>query len=344
VKPVWLPKRSLGALLLIAGLLSACGRVRNRVLEVAYVSAPQVALRDRLAAVYNKTGTVKNGDRVDVLERERRFLRIRGPGGAEGWVEQRYIVSQQVFDQVQQLAKDHKNDPVQAMGTTRNDTNIHVDSQRDADHLYLLAQGDKVSILKRAVAEKEPTVPLPAALQGKKGAPKPVLEDWWLIRDSQGRTGWVLSRLVDLDVPLEIAQYAEGQRIQAYFVLHQVQDEDKKVAEYLVMMNEPHDGLPYDYDQARVFTWNLRKHRYETAYRERKLEGYFPVTVGQEDFGKEGVLPVFTLKVNGENGNLIERKYKLNTPIVRRVLGPGEAQEKPARPSEKKEKKKKHRR
>ena len=49
-----------------------------------------------------------------------------------------------------------------------------------------------------------------------------------------------------------------------------------------------------------------------------------PVTVAQESFEKEGALPVFVLRVSDENGNLQERKYKLNTPIVRRVLAPGE--------------------
>ena len=49
-----------------------------------------------------------------------------------------------------------------------------------------------------------------------------------------------------------------------------------------------------------------------------------PVTVSQEDFGKEGVLPTFTIRVLDDAGKLSERKYKLNTPIVRRVLAPGE--------------------
>ena len=48
------------------------------------------------------------------------------------------------------------------------------------------------------------------------------MEDWCLVRDSQGRVGWVLSRMVDVDVPLEVAQYAEGQRFVAFFVLNQV--------------------------------------------------------------------------------------------------------------------------
>jgi len=136
--------------------------------------------------------------------------------------------------------------------------------------------------------------------------------------------GWVLSRMVDVDVPLDIAQYAEGQRFVALFALNEVQDGDKKVPQYLAVLSEPHDGLPYDYDQVRVFTWNTHRHRYETAYREHGLEGALPVTVGREDFDKEGTLPVFVLRVNDANGQLVERKYKLNTPIVRRVLAPGE--------------------
>jgi hypothetical protein len=129
--------------------------------------------------------------------------------------------------------------------------------------------------------------------------------------------------MIDLDVPLDIAQYAEGQRIVAFFVLNQVQDGDKKVAQYLTVVTEPKDGLPFDFNQIRVFTWNVKRHRYETAYRER-MEGVLPVTVSQENFDKEGVLPVFTIRVKDDAGNVIERKYKLNTPMVRRVLAPGE--------------------
>jgi D-alanine-D-alanine ligase-like ATP-grasp enzyme len=163
--------------------------------------------------------------------------------------------------------------------------------------------------------------------------PEP-MEDWWLIRDAQGRVGWVLGRMVDLDVPMEIAQYAEGQRIVAFYVLDQVADEDKQVPQYLVLMNEPRDGEPFDYNQIRIFTWNMRRHRYETAYRERNLNGLLPVTVSQESFDKEGTLPVFVIHVKDDSGNLVDRKYKLNTPIVRRVLAPGE--EPPPKPVGKK--------
>jgi SH3-like domain-containing protein len=310
-------KKSLMLVLVAAGMLSACGRHRERVLEVDYVSAPQVTLRDQLAQVYNKVGTAKNGDRVEVLDRDRRFAKVRLSNGAVGWVEQRYLVTQEVYDGFQKLAADAKDSPIEGNATTRNDTNMHVEPGRDTEHLFQLPEGSKVALIKRQPVEKNlPGVVKVAAPEGKGTQP---MEDWWLARDQLGHVGWVLGRMIDLDVPLDVAQYAEGQRIVACFVLNQVSDGDKKVPQYLMLVTEPKDGLPFDYNQARVFTWNVKRHRYETAYRERSLNGVLPVTVSHEDFGKEGDLPTFTLRVKDSAGNIVERKYKMNTPIVRRV-------------------------
>jgi SH3-like domain-containing protein len=326
--------RRLALALGAAILLTGCGHGRHRVLEVAYVSAPQAALRDQVSTIYNRVGNVKNGERVEVVDHEKRFARVRTASGIEGWIEQRYLVDQKTFEAQQKLTQDNQNDPVQASGVLRNDTNLHLTPGRETEHLYQLVSGAKVSMLKRATAEKQPglVTASKAAAPAKSGAKTlsgPALEDWWLVRDEQGRVGWVLARMVDADVPLEIAQYAEGQRFVAFFVLNEVPDEDKgikkDVPQYLCVLTSPHDGLPYDFDQVRVFTWNMRKHRYETAYREHGLNGVLPVTVSKEDFEKEGTLPVFILHVKDDVGNVIERKYKLNTPIVRRILAPGEA-------------------
>lgn len=319
--------RVVAVVLCVSGVvfLAGCNRGRGRVLEIAYVSGVQVNLRDRVAVAYEKAGVVKNGDRVEVLDHDRRFVKVRTATGAMGWMEQRYLVSQDVFDQLQRLTKENANDPVQGQATARNDTNLHVEPGRDTEHLYQISLGEKVSLLKRGTAEKPGAVVAPraGAKADEKKAPAPVIEDWWLVRDSHNRVGWVLGRMIDLDVPLDVAQYAEGQRIVAFFVLNQVQDGDKKVAQYLTIVTEPKDGLPFDFNQIRVFTWNVKRHRYETAYRER-MQGVLPVTVSQENFDKEGVLPAFVIRVQDDSGNVSERKYKLNTPIVRRVYAPGE--------------------
>jgi SH3-like domain-containing protein len=314
---VYRPWKNLVLLAASATFLAGCNRGGHRVLEVDYVSAPQVILRDQLSQVYNKVGTAKNGDRVDVLDREKRFSKIRTASGQEGWVEQRYLVTHQVFDGFQKMQQQEKDSPVDGIATTRNDTNLHIEPGRDTEHLYQLAQGAKVSVLKRATVEKNLPGAQVAIPEGARQL-KP-MEDWWLVRDQAGHVGWVLDRMIDLDVPLDVAQYAEGQRIVGCFILNEVNDADKKVPQYLMVLTEAKDGQPFDFNQARVFTWNTHRHRYETAYRERNLNGVLPVSVSHEDFGKEGDLPTFVLRVKDPAGNIVERKYKMNTPIVRRV-------------------------
>src|SRR4030088_418937 len=170
---------------------SACNRGRGRVLEVAYVSGVQATLRDHVAAVYEKAGVVKNGDRVEVLDHDRHFVKVRPTRGTTGWMEQRYLVSQEVFDQIQKLTADNQNDPVQARGATRNDTNLHVVPGRDSEHLYQISSGEKLALLKRGTAEKPGSVTSPSrsssssATRDKKAPvpinPVPIIEDWWLV-------------------------------------------------------------------------------------------------------------------------------------------------------------------
>ncbi len=295
--------------------------------EYVYVSVPQANLRDRVAAVYNKVGLVKSGDRVQVLDRQRRFLRVRTAAKEEGWLEERFTITEAVYKQFQKLDEDSKLLPSQGKAVTRAKLNMHIEPSRDADTLYQLTEGEKVDIFKRATTER-PEKQAVAIVKPDKGGepqePPKTYDDWWLVRSQDGHYGWVLGRMIDLDIPLDIAQYAEGQRIQAAFVLDQVDEDGQKFPQYLVLLSEPRDGLPYDFDQVRVFTRNTRKHRYETAYRERNLVGFFPIKVSTENFDKEGVLPTFTLRLQTQSGQIVDRKYKLNTPIVRRVIQPGD--------------------
>jgi SH3-like domain-containing protein len=310
-----------------------------------YVSVPQANLRDRVSAVYNKVATVQAGEAVEVIEKQKRFIHVKTSSGKDGWVEERYLVGQDVFDAFEKLKKDNVKTPVEAHGTARSELNIHLTPEREGEHLYQMKEGEKVEVLKKASSLKnvggaKPAKPIPSKGPVKKAEipPKagtvtktavaseepPPMEDWFLIRDSAGHVGWVLMRMIDIDVPIDVAQYAEGQRIMGYFILDKVQDEDKQVPQYLVLMSTPKEGLPYDYDSIRVFSWNSKRHHYETAYRERNIYGVYPVTSGMEDFGKEGSEPVFTIQVKDETGAIVPRKFRMIQPVVRRVLLPGQ--------------------
>jgi hypothetical protein len=166
------------------------------------------------------------------------------------------------------------------------------------------------------------------------------MEDWWMVRDSQGKVGWIMSRRMDVDVPDAIAGYAEGQKMVAAYLLRKVDDPesnfpDKQAPEYVTVLNPYQDGLPYDFNQVRVFTWNMKKHRYETAFRQRGLQGYLPVVVGNGSFDKDGPEPTFEFKqgigdsvtIDPETGatrptSTETLKYRLEGALVKKV-GPG---------------------
>src|SRR5580765_2021897 len=309
--------------------------------EYAYVAVTEASLRDHVSTLYTKTGVVHNGERLQVLERmqSKRFLRVRSPRGEEGWVQERFLADQATFDQFQRLADQFKSTPAQATATTEEQVKVHVLPGRKTGYLYLLNEKQKVDMLQRQTVDRNAPPqqlkddkpkdkdadegPDEDKVKSDNAGPPAVREDWWLVRDAQMRVGWVLGRTLYLSVPEEIAQYSEGQRIVAAFPLDEVTDGEKKVPEYLVLFTEK-EGLPYDFSQARVFTWNVRKHRYETAYRERDLAGILPVTLGGKDFEKEGNIRTIEMRTKEDDGSVHDRTYKFNPPIVRRVLAPGE--------------------
>src|ERR1700733_9538059 len=339
--------------------LSGCTRLREHLKpEMVYVVAKQTYLRDRVAAVSDRVALVSNGEPLEVIERGRRFLKTKTSKGEVGWIEDHMVIDQATFDQFAALQQQHAHDPVVATGVLRDDLYLHVKPGRDTERFYLLPENQKLQLLLRASVPK-PVAPqslMPAAhspaktAKSKKGEKEPMagepavpMEDWWLIRDGRGQVGWMLSRRLDVDVPDEIAGYSEGQKIVGAYVLTKVYDSesslpDKMVPEYVSVTNAYKDGLPYDFDQVRVFTWNTKKHRYETAYRQRNVEGYLPVKVSQSKNAQGQPVPEFSItvaigdevKVDPLTGTARPAqtdvlRYQLEGGMVRRVTagGPG---------------------
>jgi hypothetical protein len=135
----------------------------------------------------------------------------------------------------------------------------------------------------------------------------------------------VLTRRLQMAIPDEVAQYAEGRRIVSYFALAQVQDEDRKKETWL-WTTTGGGPQPFDFDSFRVFVWSLRRHRYETAYIERNLKGYAPVmlenvelSTGMKAGGQATVAkyPGFSICMEKSDGQKHRREYALLGNIVR---------------------------
>ena len=299
-------------------MLSGCSRLKKPAKpEMVYVVTQQVYLRDRVAPVANRVALVRNGEPLEVVERERRFFKVKNSKNEIGWIEDHLVIEEPVYDQFVALGQQHEHDPVVATGVLRDALYLHLKPGRTTERFYLLPENDKLQLLVRASIPKSNSQqspiasPKPAAnvasSSGKtapaKGSASPApeppppapMEDWWLARDSEGHAGWLLARQLDVDIPDAIGGYSEGQKMVGAYILDKVDDPesslpDHQVPQYLAVLNAYKDGLPYDFDQIRVFTWNVKKHRYETAYRQRNIEGYLPVEVsdGQAGGGQAG--------------------------------------------------------
>jgi SH3-like domain-containing protein len=368
-------------------VVGGCSRLRSQpATQYVYVTAKQTFLRDRVAAVSNRTATVENGDRLEVLDHGRRFVKVQTAKGEQGWIDEKVVATQDVFDQFEKLKKDHAADPVVASAVVRDEVYLHAKPGRDTERFYRLAEGEKLKLLARATLEK-PAPPgtrvakaapvvasAKAAGKGAKGvaAPAPdvpappVMEDWWLVRDSKGDTGWLYSRMMDVDAPDAITRYSEGQRIVGSYVLTTVNDpeaeqDEKNIPIYVTVLSPYKAGLPYDFDQVRVFTWNVKKHRYETGFRDRNIEGYLPVEIkmASDPYGKAPAAtaqaPTFSYRVLADDagpvipdpvtgaivpGKTVLKTYRLEGNLVRRVIQPGTTAPGEAHPEPVTEKKK----
>lgn len=339
-------------------LLTGCAQFRKHEAEkYVYVTAKEATLSDRFAAVSNHVGTVNNGDKLTVVERGRHALKVKTAQGVIGWIKEMDVADQDTADKFEALKKDHAKDPVVATATALNDVYLHDLPGRKTDHFYRLSEGEAVSLLTRASVEKPlpPGTTVAAAADAKPGdpPPPPAMEDWWLVRDGKGNTGWIYSRLIDVTAPDTVSRYAEGQRIVGAYLLTKVDDPDSgmidngnpvtQIPEYVTVLGPYKAGLPYDFDQIRVFIWNTKKHRYETGYRQKNIEGYLPVTIDQRKnpYVKDALgalsLPTFTYKVLAADspaptvsadgtikpGKLITKTYRLEGNMCRRVIPPG---------------------
>lgn len=307
-------------LLLLLWMAVGCGHLQHKSSpDMVYVSARgNLYLHDRVAVVSNRVAEVENGEALQVIDRAGRFLRVKTAKGQEGWIEQSAVVDNTVYDQFARLADANKNVPVVATGTLDDPLYMHVLPGRATQRFYLEAANTKVELLARASAPKNPTpeqaqVAKPTqdakAVPGLPQAEPPMLEDWWLARDQRGRTGWVLGSRVYVNVPDDIAQYAEGQQIVGAYMIKKVLDPDSSfpdhlAPEYLTLEAPLKSGQPFDYNEVRVFTWSVRHHRYETAFRLRPIAGFLPVTTGTMNVAKIGEVPTFSFVI-ADNANVV---------------------------------------
>jgi len=355
------PRPSRAVLLVILAILSgllSCKKEKERpvyrVIGEAFAGPNELPLRQEVSLRSLVVTTVKHGERLEVLDRRRRFLQVRTKTQNIGWVDIRLLISAKQMDQLDDLAKRYKDAPSMGRASVFDVVHVHTDPNRLSPTFLELQEKEQFDVIGHRVIvrapyqgetieiedlspklkarkkrpKKEPAVPLPpppptpklpanwldlsrSTVEVEPGKPveaKP-MDDLSLIRNKDGRVGWVVSNSIFLEVPDDVAQYAEGKRITSYFPMGEVAHEGKTYKNWL-WTTQTQKYAPFEFDGLRLFTFNTRRNRYETTYRERNLRGFFPVMVKP---------PAFSIIGEDESGKVWLKSYSFDGNRVKLV-------------------------
>ena len=269
--------------------------------------SPSLDVLDSRAQVHRVIGVLKAGDRVEVLRHSGEWVMVQLGTGRQGWVLAKELIDSSIYEKGQAILKQLSSEQVQAVGHAAGVVNVHTEPSREAPVLSMLTQGENLEIFDRRLVART----TPGSQAGQPAPAAPVRDAWYLIR-SGSRAGWLLGRLVSLDIPPAISQYAENYNMVAWFVLNTVTDGDQQVPQYLVA--DRVGTQEFDFTHIRVFTWWVKQHRYVTAYVESNLKGYFPIRVEHIDN-----VPYFRLRLVDDKGEKFQKVYRLSNTIVRPV-------------------------
>ncbi|HUL15341.1 MAG TPA: hypothetical protein VLV88_05045 [Terriglobales bacterium] len=302
----------------------------------AYVSGQSLPLLSSVAQVRQDLGMLHYGDRVDTLAHRNGYVKVRAASGAIGWVDGRSLMEPTIWHRSEELLKQVEGLPVQARGKTKVPTNLRVAPGRTSGRLYQFTRGVPVEVVGRAVANwvqvSDDREPEDAPKETKK-------EDWFLVRaiatrppgESAARggvpsettepgdqsvpiAGWVVARFVELEVPDAIREGSNAANLRpiAWFELNRVPDPSGDKPQYLLAAARGPEGQPCDFTNLRVYTWNGRRSRYETAFIDNDICGKLPILVSKNAEGQPEFR--FHLMDTGE-----ERGYRLIQTVVRRI-------------------------
>lgn len=280
---------------------TACAPREAPPIDRATVNAAHASLRSRDSSTSRTLKVLEPGEHVEILEQQGRWYRVR-LGDIEGWMDVNTLLTDSMRDRIQENINSALNQKPQNTGLLNQAGNLRVDPGRETSVLRRLPARTPVEILERKTLPREDT-------PGRS-------EAWLKVRANPKEVGWLLAGFVDFDIPEGISRYTEEYTYPAVQTLHQVEDPVLgTVSWYVVGERRPGINPDLDFTGIRVFTWNMKLQRYETAYRKRDLRGVYPLEVGTSA-GK----PTFRFYELSADGKARQaRDFEMNGVVVREI-------------------------
>jgi hypothetical protein len=162
----FITKVSLAAVLAL--VLGSCQRGSQHAPSIgeAYVGPAILKIRSDIPLQSRVVTTVKHGERLALLQRRRRFFRVRTPSGEEGWTDERQLLAAEDMQRLKDLAARAAKMPPQGQATTFTDLNVHTQPSRQSPSFIQVRETEKIDVLMhvatpRTEVARKPLLPPP---------------------------------------------------------------------------------------------------------------------------------------------------------------------------------------
>ena len=163
-------------LLLCAAVACRTGtKPRAPAIGEAFAGPLSLGLRQDIAPRSPVAATAAHGERLEVIERRRRFLKVRTAKGLEGWTDERQLLRKVDMEALRQLSERARTMPSQGAASTYDTLNVHTEPSRSSPSFVQIREGELVDVLARrasAQSSKPPPPVVPLAAPPPKKAPR----------------------------------------------------------------------------------------------------------------------------------------------------------------------------
>jgi SH3-like domain-containing protein len=163
--------RWLAVLMLGAGCRS--GPPRASAIGEAYAGPAELRIRKEMAPDTPAVATVKHGERLEILQRRRRVVKVRTAAGREGWTDDVSLLRAEDIAALGELGRQAAGLPTQGMAAALQDTNVHSQPALQAPGFFQLKEGGKVEVLSRRLVRRVDLPRRPLITPPPKKAPAP---------------------------------------------------------------------------------------------------------------------------------------------------------------------------
>jgi hypothetical protein len=140
--------------LVLAGCSKEPPKPKIRVIGEGFIGQHSITLREEISPRSPDAATLQFGDRVEIVERRRSFLRVRSADGGMGWLNARYLISKDQLDEIAKLSQDHSRTARLGQATVYDALNIHNIPNRQSPSFAQIPERGLADVLEYRLAPR----------------------------------------------------------------------------------------------------------------------------------------------------------------------------------------------